>query len=69
MAARGMYDITKEITGKAESLKEWVEKGKGEASPSKATSPAIAYPAVVNTQKQPLQQHLIMLLRQNQHKQ
>lgn len=51
MAARGMYDITKEITGKAESLKEWVEKGKGEASPSKATSPAIAYPAVVNTQK------------------
>ncbi|EFX6648876.1 transglycosylase [Shigella flexneri] len=51
MAARGMYDITKEITGKAESLKEWVEKGKGEASPSKATSPAITYPAVVNTQK------------------
>ncbi|MEJ8876834.1 transglycosylase [Escherichia coli] len=51
MAARGMYDITKEITGKAESLKEWVEKGKGEASSSKATSPAITYPAVVNTQK------------------
>ncbi|EIN1308022.1 transglycosylase [Escherichia coli] len=51
MAARGMYDITKEITGKAESLKEWVEKGKGEALSSKATSPAITYPAVVNTQK------------------
>ena len=51
MAARGMYDITKEITGKAESLKEWVEKGKGEASSSKATSPAITYPSVVNTQK------------------
>ncbi|WP_249940999.1 transglycosylase [Escherichia coli] len=46
-----MYDITKEITGKAESLKEWIEKGKGEASSSKATSPAITYPAVVNTQK------------------
>ncbi|SQD00273.1 putative structural injection transglycosylase [Escherichia coli] len=51
IAARGMYDITKEITGKAESLKEWIEKGKGEASSSKATSPAITYPAVVNTQK------------------
>ncbi|EER0889621.1 transglycosylase [Escherichia coli] len=51
MAARGMYDITKEITGKAESLKEWVEKGKKETSTSKAISPVIAYPAAVNSQK------------------
>ncbi|EES4310133.1 transglycosylase [Escherichia coli] len=51
MAARGMYDITKEITGKAESLKEWVEKGKKETSPSKAISPVITYPAAVNSQK------------------
>ncbi|EES7006477.1 transglycosylase [Escherichia coli] len=51
MAARGMYDITKEITGKAESLKEWVEKGKKETSTSKAISPVITYPAVVNSQK------------------
>lgn len=35
MAARGMYDITKEITGKAESLKEWVEKGKKKHQPRK----------------------------------
>ncbi|EHW4069413.1 TPA: transglycosylase [Salmonella enterica subsp. enterica serovar Concord] len=51
MAARGMYDITKEITGKAESLKEWVEKGKKETSTSKAISPVITYPAAVNFQK------------------
>ncbi|EFK2879271.1 transglycosylase [Escherichia coli] len=51
MAARGMYDITKEITGKAESLKEWVEKGKKETSTSKAISPVITYPAVVYSQK------------------
>ncbi|HEL4396269.1 TPA: transglycosylase, partial [Escherichia coli] len=51
MAARGMYDITKEITGKAESLKEWVEKGKKETSTSKAISPVIIYPAAVNSQK------------------
>lgn len=51
MAARGMYDITKEITGKAESLKEWVEKGKKETSTSKAISPVITYPAAVNSQK------------------
>ncbi|EGZ5504131.1 transglycosylase [Escherichia coli] len=51
MAARGMYDITKEITGKAESLKEWVEKGKKETSISKAISPVITYPAAVNSQK------------------
>ncbi|WP_241371399.1 MULTISPECIES: transglycosylase [unclassified Salmonella] len=51
MAARGMYDITKEITGKAESLKEWVEKGKKEISTSKAISPVITYPAAVNSQK------------------
>lgn len=51
MAARGMYDITKEITGKAESLKEWVEKGKKERSTSKAISPVITYPAAVNSQK------------------
>ncbi|WP_404997869.1 transglycosylase [Escherichia coli] len=51
MAARGMYDITKEITGKAESLKEWVEKGKKETSTSKAISPVITYPAEVNSQK------------------
>ncbi|MCM4880905.1 transglycosylase [Escherichia coli] len=50
-AARGMYDITKEITGKAESLKEWVEKGKKETSTSKAISPVITYPAAVNSQK------------------
>ncbi|HCB2629717.1 TPA: transglycosylase [Escherichia coli] len=48
MAARGMYDITKEITGKAESLKEWVEKGKKETSTSKAISPVITYPAPRN---------------------
>ncbi|EPI8986280.1 TPA: transglycosylase [Escherichia coli] len=51
MAARGMYDITKEIAGKAESLKEWVEKGKKETSTSKAISPVITYPAAVNSQK------------------
>ncbi|EIY6565374.1 transglycosylase [Escherichia coli] len=51
MAARGMYDITKEITGKAESLKEWIEKGKKETSTSKAISPVITYPAAVNSQK------------------
>ncbi len=51
MAARGMYDITKEITGKAESLKEWVEKEKKETSTSKAISPVITYPAAVNSQK------------------
>ncbi|EFO0295134.1 transglycosylase [Escherichia coli] len=51
MAARGMYDITKEITGKAVSLKEWVEKGKKETSTSKAISPVITYPAAVNSQK------------------
>ncbi|ENM7337996.1 transglycosylase [Escherichia coli] len=51
MADRGMYDITKEITGKAESLKEWVEKGKKETSTSKAISPVITYPAAVNSQK------------------
>ncbi|HBN4814883.1 TPA: transglycosylase [Escherichia coli] len=51
MAARGMYDITKEITGKAESLKEWVEKGKKETSTSKAISPVITYPAAVNSRK------------------
>ncbi|HAI9933126.1 TPA: transglycosylase [Escherichia coli] len=51
MAARGMYDITKEITGKAESLKEWVEKGKKETSTSKAISPVITYPAAMNSQK------------------
>ncbi|EPO4875108.1 transglycosylase [Escherichia coli] len=51
MAARGMYDITKEITGKAEYLKEWVEKGKKETSTSKAISPVITYPAAVNSQK------------------
>lgn len=51
MAARGMYDITKEITCKAESLKEWVEKGKKETSTSKAISPVITYPAAVNFQK------------------
>lgn len=51
MAARGMYNITKEITGKAESLKEWVEKGKKETSTSKAISPVITYPAAVNSQK------------------
>ncbi|ENR1194638.1 transglycosylase [Salmonella enterica] len=51
MAARGMYDIAKEITGKAESLKEWVEKGKKETSTSKAISPVITYPAAVNSQK------------------
>ncbi|EBC5654742.1 transglycosylase [Salmonella enterica] len=51
MAARGIYDITKEITGKAESLKEWVEKGKKETSTSKAISPVITYPAAVNSQK------------------
>ncbi|EGF7408565.1 transglycosylase [Escherichia coli] len=51
MAARGMYDITKEITGKAESLKEWVEKGKKETSTSKAISPVMTYPAAVNSQK------------------
>ncbi|HDW8494468.1 TPA: transglycosylase [Escherichia coli] len=51
MAARGMYDITKEITGKAESLKELVEKGKKETSTSKAISPVITYPAAVNSQK------------------
>lgn len=51
MAARGMYDITKEITGKAESLKEWVEKGKKETSTSKVISPVITYPAAVNSQK------------------
>lgn len=51
MAARGMYDITKEITGKAESLKEWVEMGKKETSTSKAISPVITYPAAVNSQK------------------
>ncbi|HBC0994716.1 TPA: transglycosylase [Escherichia coli] len=51
MAARGMYDITKEITGKAESLKEWVEKGKKETSTSKAISPVITYQAAVNSQK------------------
>ncbi|EGZ9150373.1 transglycosylase [Escherichia coli] len=51
MAARGMYDITKEITAKAESLKEWVEKGKKETSTSKAISPVITYPAAVNSQK------------------
>ncbi|EIH2977056.1 transglycosylase [Escherichia coli] len=51
MAARGMYDITKEITGKAESLKELVENGKKETSTSKAISPVITYPAAVNSQK------------------
>ncbi|HIA4174658.1 TPA: transglycosylase [Escherichia coli] len=51
MAARGMYDITKEITGKAESLKELVEKGKKETSTSKSISPVITYPAAVNSQK------------------
>ncbi|MCS0777485.1 transglycosylase [Escherichia coli] len=51
MAARGMYDITKEITGKAESLKELVEKGKKETSTSKTISPVITYPAAVNSQK------------------
>lgn len=51
MAARGMYDITKEITDKAESLKELVEKGKKETSTSKAISPVITYPAAVNSQK------------------
>ncbi|MBD3079593.1 transglycosylase [Escherichia coli] len=51
MAARGMYDITKESTGKAESLKELVEKGKKETSTSKAISPVITYPAAVNSQK------------------
>lgn len=51
MAARGIYDITKEITGKAESLKELVEKGKKETSTSKAISPVITYPAAVNSQK------------------
>ncbi|ECF4555376.1 TPA: transglycosylase [Salmonella enterica subsp. enterica serovar Blockley] len=51
MAARGMYDITKEITGKAESLKELVEKEKKETSTSKAISPVITYPAAVNSQK------------------
>lgn len=51
MAARGVYDITKEITGKAESLKEWVEKGKKETLTSKAISPVITYPAAVNSQK------------------
>lgn len=51
MAARGMYDITKEITGKAESLKELVEKRKKETSTSKAISPVITYPAAVNSQK------------------
>ncbi|MCV1508043.1 transglycosylase [Escherichia coli] len=51
MAARGMYDITKEITGKAESLKELVEKGKKETTTSKAISPVITYPAAVNSQK------------------
>ena len=40
-----------QITGKAESLKEWVEKGKKETSTSKAISPVITYPAAVNSQK------------------
>lgn len=47
MAARGMYDIAKEITGKAKSLKEWVDN----SPDTKAKSPAITYPAVANAQK------------------
>lgn len=44
MAARGMYDITKEITGKTKSLKEWVDN----PPDHEAKSPAITYPAPRN---------------------
>ncbi|ECV9884456.1 transglycosylase [Salmonella enterica subsp. enterica serovar Typhimurium] len=47
MAARGMYDITKEITGKTKSLKEWVDN----PPDHEAKSPAITYPAASNAQK------------------
>ncbi|HHK9165163.1 TPA: transglycosylase [Escherichia coli] len=48
MAARGMYDITKEITGKAESLKEWSDKGDSNLSTSESKPAAITYPAPRN---------------------
>ena len=48
MAARGIYDITKEITGKAESLKEWSDKGDSNFSTSESKPAAITYPAPRN---------------------
>ncbi|HHW7484688.1 TPA: transglycosylase [Escherichia coli] len=48
MAARGIYDITKEITGKAESLKEWSDKGNSNLSTSESKPAAITYPAPRN---------------------
>ncbi|EKQ4082888.1 transglycosylase [Escherichia coli] len=48
MAARGIYDITKEITGKAESLKEWSDKGDSNLSTSESKPAAITYPAPRN---------------------
>ncbi|HGW6700293.1 TPA: transglycosylase [Escherichia coli] len=48
MAARGIYDITKEITGKAESLKEWGDKGDSNLSTSESKPAAITYPAPRN---------------------
>ncbi|EJI8864378.1 transglycosylase [Escherichia coli] len=44
MAARGMYDITKEITGKTKSLKEWVNN----PLDHEAKAPAITYPTPRN---------------------
>ena len=47
MAARGVFDISREITGKAKSLKEWIDNGNDKAAgaPVVAKAPAITYPA------------------------
>nr|WP_249820800.1 transglycosylase [Escherichia coli] len=55
MAARGVFDISREITGKAKSLKEWIDNGNDKAAgaPVVAKSPAITYPAPDNERKTP----------------
>ncbi|EEV3674568.1 transglycosylase [Escherichia coli] len=55
MAARGVFDISREITGKAKSLKEWIDNGNDKAAgaPVVAKAPAITYPAPDNERKTP----------------
>ncbi|EIH4659273.1 transglycosylase [Escherichia coli] len=45
MAARGMFDITKEITVKVKNLKEWVGSVKSDSSSAEDKSPALTYPS------------------------
>ncbi|HBL5369939.1 TPA: transglycosylase, partial [Escherichia coli] len=49
------FDISREITGKAKSLKEWIDNGNDKAAgaPVVAKAPAITYPAPDNERKTP----------------